>query len=340
MPSDPNQINDRKLDHIQLAFESQTQNAHNFGLHYEPMLSAHPSDIDDLGLDFLGKKLRAPLWVSSMTGGTAKARTINANLARACGEFGLGMGLGSCRPLLEGSERLQDFAVKKYMGDYPLYANLGIAQIEQILKHKTIDKVNQMMSAIQADGLFIHVNPLQEWMQPEGDFISNPPIETIESFLEHFEYPVVVKEVGQGFGPKSMKALVRLPIAGIEFAAFGGTNFTKLEHARHSEEASGTNELLTLAYIGHNAHDMVEWSNQALLDAQTELNQKCNIDFIVSGGIKNVIAGYGLISKIQAPAVIGMASQFLKYAMDDYSVLQLYIESQIKLLKMAQCYLK
>lgn len=329
--------NDRKLDHIQLAFESQTQQSLNFGLHYEPMLSAHPNDNTDLSLDFLGKKLKAPLWVSSMTGGTAKARQINLNLARACGEFGLGMGLGSCRSLLEASERLEDFAVKKYLGDYPLYANLGIAQIEQLLEQKAVDKVNQMMSDIKADGLFIHVNPLQEWMQPEGDVIKRAPIETIASFIEQFEYPVVVKEVGQGFGPKSIKALLSLPLAGIEFAAFGGTNFTKLEHARHSEKTSGTNDILTFAYIGHGAQEMVEWTNQAL---QEERKGMSKVDIIVSGGIKDVIAGYGLISKLQAPAVIGMASQFLKYAMDDYQVLQQYVESQIKLLKMAKCYLK
>lgn len=325
---------DRKLDHIELAFKSQTQNAISTGLNYEPMLSAHPNEKTDISLEFLGKKLLAPLWVSSMTGGTAKARQINFNLARVCGEFGLGMGLGSCRPLLEGSERLVDFDVKKYLGDFPLYANLGIAQIEQILSLGTVDKVNQMMSAIRADGLFIHVNPLQEWMQPEGDVITRPPIETIESFLEQFEFPVVIKEVGQGFGPASIRALFKLPLAGIEFAAFGGTNFTKLEHSRHNEQKSGTKSLLTFAYIGHSAQEMVSWVNEAMKEEDRKM------DVIVSGGIKDVISGYGLITKVNGPAVIGMASEFLKYAMDDYQNLQDYVASQVNLLKMAKCYLR
>ena len=131
--------NDRKLDHIQLAFKSQTINPIAFGLNFEPMLSAHPSEDLDIGLNFLGKRLYAPLRISSMTGGTKLAKKINENLARACGEFGLGMGLGSCRPLLEGSERLSDFKVKSLMKGFPMYANLGIAQIEEILKNNEIN---------------------------------------------------------------------------------------------------------------------------------------------------------------------------------------------------------
>lgn len=326
--------NDRKLDHIQLAFKSQTVNPANYGLNFEPMLSGHPDDNLDIGLRFLGKRLNAPLWVSSMTGGTKLAKTINENLARACGEFGIGMGLGSCRPILEGNERLSDFSVKHLIGDYPLYANLGIAQIEQVLKNNQIDKVNEMMNSLKADGLFIHVNPLQEWMQPEGDRIENPPIETIEKFLENFSYPVVVKEVGQGFGPKSFDALVKLPISGIEFAAFGGTNFTKLEHARHTATNLGTREsLLTIAQIGHTAQEMVEWCN----DSMKKNGRK--LEIIVSGGIKDILTGYCQIQKVNSPAVIGMASQFLKYAMDDYETLRQFVQTQIEILKIASCYL-
>jgi isopentenyl-diphosphate delta-isomerase len=328
-------MSDRKLDHIQLAFEAQTPDKLNVGLYYEPMLSAHPDEHTDIGLTFLGKQLKAPLWVSSMTGGTIKAKNINENLARACQQFGMGMGLGSCRPLLEGSERLSDFAVKELMPDMPLLANLGIAQLEELLADKAVDKVNAMMDALQADGIFIHVNPLQEWMQPEGDKIVRNPIETISQFCETFEYPVMVKEVGQGFGPKSMKSLIKLPIAGIEFGAFGGTNFTKLEHARHNAEESGTNSsLLTFAYIGHTAEEMVHWANQAM-EAEGR-----KMDIIVSGGIKDVLKGYGLIQQLTAPGVIGMASQFLKYAQEDYETLEKYVSAQVDILKMASCFLK
>src|SRR4029453_6119933 len=99
---------------------------------YEPMLSSHPSQDLDLSISFLGKILKAPLWVSSMTGGTELALTINHRLAASCAKYGLGMGLGSCRPLLDNLNRIKDFDVRNIIGpDLPLFANLGIAQVEQ-----------------------------------------------------------------------------------------------------------------------------------------------------------------------------------------------------------------
>jgi len=96
------------------------------------MLSGHPKHDHDISIDILGTTLRTPIWVSSMTGGTAMANTINTNLAKACGEYGMGMGLGSCRALLDSDERLSDFAMRGLIGDQPLYANLGIAQLDDL----------------------------------------------------------------------------------------------------------------------------------------------------------------------------------------------------------------
>src|SRR6056297_2248988 len=129
----------RKKDHIDLAFKSQTGiSAADQRFYYEPMLSAHPSK----GLqpfEFLGKTQKAPLWISSMTGGTKLAGKINNNLARACNEFGFGMGLGSCRIILEDDTFLNDFNVRPVVGnDLPLWANLGIAQIEELIQSEKI----------------------------------------------------------------------------------------------------------------------------------------------------------------------------------------------------------
>ena len=124
----------RKQDHIEMAFASQViQQELDHRFYYEPLLNPHPQKTD-LSLDFLDKSMKVPIWVSSMTGGTKMARIINHNLARACGEFGMGMGLGSCRSLLYSDEYLPDFAVRSLIGpDYPLFANLGIAQLEQLI---------------------------------------------------------------------------------------------------------------------------------------------------------------------------------------------------------------
>ena len=105
------QTSDRKKDHIDLAFKSSIAKQDS-RFYYEPLFDGHP--LEDLSeISFVGKKMRAPIWISSMTGGTKEAATINKNLARACGQFGLGMGLGSCRIILEDDEFLADFQLRK-----------------------------------------------------------------------------------------------------------------------------------------------------------------------------------------------------------------------------------
>ena len=160
----------RKKDHIDLAFSSRNQlGAHDERFYYEPVLSGHPESYPIT--KFIGFDLQLPIWVSSMTGGTEKAGFINQNLARACGVFGMGMGLGSCRSLLYNDDNLKDFDVKHHMPEMPLFANLGIAQLEDLIVSNGLSKIDHMLDKLSADGLIIHINPLQEWLQKEGDII-------------------------------------------------------------------------------------------------------------------------------------------------------------------------
>ncbi|HNM26746.1 MAG TPA: isopentenyl-diphosphate delta-isomerase, partial [Saprospiraceae bacterium] len=125
-PSDDPTAVSRKQDHIEMAFQSRVESGElDRRFYYEPLLGKHidPSQAFP-PFRFLQKTLRTPLWVSSMTGGTALANVINHNLARACAEFGMGMGLGSCRQLLYGDQYLPDFDVRDTIGpELPLYAN-------------------------------------------------------------------------------------------------------------------------------------------------------------------------------------------------------------------------
>lgn len=322
----------RKKDHITLAFESRVAGTEiDSRFYYEPMLAAHPGAEASLSLEFLGKKLSVPIWVSSMTGGTGIARVINENLARACKDFGMGMGLGSCRSLLSSDEYLDDFNVRSFIGyDLPLYANLGIAQIERLVRENKTGLINDLTDKLEADGLIVHVNPMQEWLQPEGDFISKSPIETISELLNKFHLPVIVKEVGQGFGPASMKALMELPLAAIDMAANGGTNFSKLELLRADnlhKESYGP-----LMNIGHTAAEMLGWLN--------EFEIKPGQQIIISGGIRDFLDGYYLISTCKFPSVYGQASGFLKYSRGNYQELFDYVHLQVEGLKLAKTFLK
>jgi isopentenyl-diphosphate delta-isomerase len=324
----------RKNDHIELALNSQSSEVeHDNRFNYEPLLSPHPKS-DALGLKFLGKDMRAPIWISSMTGGTDYAKIINTNLAKACKEFGLGMGLGSCRPLLENDKYLDQFDLRHIVGDEnPFYANLGISQIEQSLKQNKTQEIIDLVHKLSADGLIIHVNPIQEWLQPEGDVLLHSPIETIKTFIEISHLKVIVKEVGQGFGPESLKALLNLPLEAIELGAYGGTNFSKVELKRSLPIVG---EMLhPFSKVGNSAEQMVDDIN-SILKASNSVQCK---QVIISGGIKNFLDGYYLMKKSNLPAIYGQASTMLKYAREDYAQLREYIQYQIKGLQMAYTYL-
>ena len=296
-------------------------------------MSAHPEKALPK-IRFLGKTLKAPVWISSMTGGTRLAGKINHNLARAAAEFGFGMGLGSCRILMDDESHLPDFDLRHIIGDeQPFFANLGIAQIEKLLADGNIQAAVDLNNLLKTDGIIIHVNPMQEWLQPEGDRLKHPPIEIIREFVHQVDFRVVVKEVGQGFGPQTIEELMKLPVSAMEFAAFGGTNFARVELMRNLE----TNKELyePLSYVGHTAEDMVNSVN-ATVAGNPGLHEK---ELIISGGLKSFLDGYYLIEKSKLPAIYGMASTFLKYAKEDYQQLKEFTQNQIKGLKMAYAYL-
>jgi len=324
---------DRKHEHIELAFQSQTTVVEaDSRFIYEPLLSEHPKELTQRS--FLGKTIRTPIWACSMTGGTELARKINENIARVCKDFGMGMGLGSCRVLLDDDTCFEEFNVRKYIGDsQPLYANLGIAQIDMLLLNNDTDKIKRLIDKLEADGLIIHVNPLQEWFQPEGNHITRPSIDIIEELIEKAEYPLIIKEVGQGMGNESLKRLLQLPIEAIEFGAFGGANFSMIELLRRDKDECDIYK--PLAYVGQTAEQMVDAINLLSVSGDFVCRQ-----LIISGGIKNFLDGYYLMKKSTVPALYGQASAILKYAKQNYEQLFKYIEMQAKGLSVAEAFLR
>lgn len=314
-------MSDRKKDHLKLAFQSRIEKAGaDSRFDYEPMLSAHPNHPPE-PFAFAGKTMRLPVWVSSMTGGTDLAGTINRNLAQACREFGMGMGLGSCRILLDDAAHLADFDVRHILGDeQPLYANLGICQLEKLMLDRQLHRVDELVAMLNADGIIIHVNPLQEAFQPEGDRLTLPPIELIERFLNETSLRVIVKEVGQGMGPESLARLMALPLEAVEFGALGGTNFSMLEMLRHDEAFASAME--PFANVGHTADEMLHATNAIVAENS---GIRCH-QLIISGGITSVLHGHHLVKQSRIPAVFGMGAMFLKHATTDYATLRRYVE--------------
>ena len=328
----------RKRDHIEQARNAQiSPNMVDDRFYYEPLMSGHPNQDFDISVTFLEKKLNAPLWISSMTGGVGEARHINLHLAKLCKEFGLGMGLGSCRSLLSSNQYFDDFNLRPIIGyDFPFYANFGIAQIEKMLEVGDTHKLIELCKKLEVDGLFIHINPLQEWLQPEGDRFKRSPLETLEKFCEiknQSDLKLIVKEVGQGMGPKSLKALFDLPIDAFELAGFGGTNFSKIESLRKkSNEQTQCDEILF--HVGHTPKEMICFLNELGI----ENKNIAHIPLIISGGIENYLDGYYLRSLSKNPSIYGHANKFLSCA-ENYDELQKFTTDQIQGLKLASSYL-
>lgn len=325
----------RKTDHISLAAKSVPYYSEpDQRFNYEPLLSAHP--VDACLLNFLGKTMKHPLWISSMTGGEQGTGKINHLLAEACAEFGLGMGLGSCRSLLQSNEFIDDFNLRNIIGhELPFFANIGIAQLEELLAKNELYRIHELVSGkLIADGLIIHVNPVQEWLQPEGDLFKLPPFETISRFVDQVDqqYKIIVKEVGQGIGPESLKKLLELNIDAIEFGAFGGTNFANIEIGRSSHNHRFN--MSPLAGVGHSPFEMLDIINDMVFDHKVQCK-----NLIISGGMKDFLDGYYFTRKSLLPAAYGMANTLLQHAMVSKEDLFNFIKAEVEGYKFASRFL-
>ena len=164
------------------------------------------------------------------------------------------MGLGSCRTLLTSSKHIEDFDLRPILGDeLPFYANLGIAQVEELLENGEEKKLHDLVQTLDADGLIVHINPLQEWFQPEGDRFKKSPLETIKRLLDVFERKLIERG-GARVWSKSLEELIKLPLSAIDFAAYGGTNFTKLELMRGKVD-----DFSSFAQFSHVAITAMKW---------------------------------------------------------------------------------
>jgi isopentenyl-diphosphate delta-isomerase len=181
----------------------------------------------------LGHRLSAPILISAMTGGMPRAREINRRLAKAAQELGLAMGVGSQRAGIEDPSLMDTYKVRDVAPDILLFANLGAVQLNY---GYGLRECLLAIESIQADALVLHLNPLQEALQPEGDTDFRGLIAKIAAICEALPYPVIVKEVGWGISKKCAKALLASGVAALDVAGAGGTSWSEVE--RHRETAA------------------------------------------------------------------------------------------------------
>ncbi|MDA8792460.1 hypothetical protein N9N67_04395 [Bacteriovoracaceae bacterium] len=317
----------RKQNHIDLASSSQFENKPRINLmdyfDYEPLMTNNVVEAGDLSQTFLNKTISYPFLISSMTASGEDSTEINKVLAQTAKHYNLPFALGSCRKFLFNNEADESMLVRDELGDGPLLANLGIAQVEELVESKELSRINKMMQVLNADALYIHINPMQEIHQEEGDRYWSSPIELISKLVEEVDYPVLVKEVGQGMGPRSLETLLNLNIYGIDSASLGGTNFTYLEKLRgKNKRFNGFIEKRDwngASSIGHSIPEMINFLKN--------INNSDKV-IILSGGVRSPEDAF-LYKQLlgEENSLIGMAYPFLQAAQNGLPAVQEFFES-------------
>ncbi|MGF1535197.1 MAG: type 2 isopentenyl-diphosphate Delta-isomerase [Elainellaceae cyanobacterium] len=223
----------RKADHIRICLDEDVQFRQTTGLERYQFTHCCLPELDwkeiDVSTRFLGKRLQAPLLISSMTGGTEQARVINQRLAIAAQQYGIAMGVGSQRVAIENPTVASTFSVRDYAPDVLLLANLGAVQLNY---DYGLDECLRVIDWLGADALILHLNPLQECVQSRGDTNFSGLLEKIASLCHQLPVPVVAKEVGNGISGAMVQRLMEAGVRAVDVAGSGGTSWAQVERER------------------------------------------------------------------------------------------------------------
>jgi isopentenyl-diphosphate delta-isomerase len=296
-------IDQRKADHIKINLEKDVRSALTTGLENYHFVHEALPELDlhriDTSLSLFGRRLAAPILISSMTGGTEEAGEINQRLAEAAQEVRVAMGVGSQRAAIEHPEQTSTFSItRKVAPDILLFANLGAVQLNYSYG---IDECRKAVDMIEADALILHLNPLQEAVQDAGDTNFAGLAKKIEQVCKTIKIPVVAKEVGWGISERTAKLLADCGVSAIDVAGAGGTSWSQVEMHRAPDEFT---RQLAATFVG--------WG---IPTADSILNVRSaapDITIFASGGIKD---GLDIAKCIALGATLGgMAGHFLKAA--------------------------
>jgi isopentenyl-diphosphate Delta-isomerase len=298
-------VQKRKNEHIEIVLnENVTSRQVTTGLeHYRFVHQALP-ELDfreiDLSCSFLGKPLKAPLFISSMTGGTEETGEINRMLAIAAQECGWGMALGSMRVILDRPAVEHTFQVRRHAPDIPLIANIGAVQLNHGIGE---EECYRFVETAEADALVLHLNSMQEVFQPEGDVNFKGILRKIEKLCRRVSFPVGVKEVGWGINGELVKTLFDCGVQFVDVAGAGGTSWSQVEKHR-------TTPLLKKA-----AQAFENWgipTAECVIEARSAVPSGT---ILASGGLKNGVDAAKAIAL--GADLAGFGRSLLPYAADD-----------------------
>lgn len=276
--------------------------------------------LSDISLDevdtttkFMGRKLRAPLLISAMSGGVKAAEDLNQNLARAAQEVGIGFCLGSQRPMLEDPKQRKSYAVRKYAPDVPIVGNIGVQQAA-VAKPKA---VVEMVRSVDADGLAIHLNPAHEIRQKEGDRSFRGGPRALKTLTRRLPGRIMVKETGCGISREVGKELKKAGVPVVDTSGAGGTSWPRVESLRQGVPAS-------------ERHWIDEWG----IPTAASILQVRDLGFqlVGSGGIRNGVDAAKCLAL--GADLVGMALPVLRaYYEDGYRGAVSFLEQVVADLK-------
>lgn len=312
----------RKADHLRVCLEEDVQSRHitngleRYRFTHCCLPELNRADID-ISTTFLGKAVATPLLISSMTGGTEQARLINQRLATAAQRYGLAMGVGSQRVAIENPDLTGTFSVRQYAPDALLFANLGAVQLNY---DYGVDQCQKAVDWLEADALILHLNPLQEAVQTEGDVNFKGLFAKIERLVQVLPVPVVAKEVGNGISAVMAQRLTDIGVAAVDVAGAGGTSWARVESER-AKDPKQRRLGNTFADWGISTADCIT-DIRALPKAQAG-----SVPLIASGGLRN---GLDAAKTLAIGAdLAGMALPFLQAASQSAAALDELCEALI-----------
>jgi isopentenyl-diphosphate delta-isomerase len=304
------ELEKRKVEHVQIVAKDESMDRRKFyfdaiRLTHRALPEISLADVDP-SVEFLGKKLSFPLLISSMTGGSGEQlATINRNLAEAAEAEGVALGVGSQRVMFSEPTARASFDLRDVAPTALLFANLGAVQLNYGM---TLDQIRSAIDVLKADALILHLNPLQEAIQPEGDINFSNLWKKIGEMVHVLEIPVIVKEVGAGISRIDAELLIKAGAKIIDVAGAGGTSWSRIEAARCNDPSLG--ELFQ------------DWG----IPTPLALKQIAPLDvtLIASGGIRS---GLDMVkAMILGASLCGIARPFLNPAMESVDAVRAVIQ--------------
>ncbi|MDO5826050.1 MAG: type 2 isopentenyl-diphosphate Delta-isomerase [Methanosphaera sp. rholeuAM130] len=297
-------ISDRKLAHLEICKNCDVEHHRTTGFEDIELIHRSLPEVDfdeiDTSIEFLGKTLESPLIISAITGGHSASKEINENLAIACERCNIAMGVGSQRAGITNPELTDTFTVVRDKAPHAvIIGNIGAPQVEY---------ASSAIDMLDCDILAIHLNPLQEIIQPEGDINAKGYVDSISQICQTIDKPIMAKETGAGISKKDAQILERIGIDAIDIEGVGGTSWSAVETYRADNPDLGN----------------LFWDWGITTSVSTvEVLESTHLPVISSGGIRNGLEAAKAISL--GATGVGMALPFLKHAYCGHE----YVEEKI-----------